>query len=314
MPDASRRRVSSRTRNGLRARSVRQNPAMTSAAGWDPGFARHRPFFAACAPQVDALARLADFPDRPQAQRWLDANPRPVHSVCGLPLRLVEPPPRQRAREYEAAVAQRGELAWRTRDWHDLMNLLAWCTFPLAKAAINAGHVHDLPAAEAAGHGSRSGRGPRRDALTLLDESGAVVACADPELLGLLRGFRWRDLFVDRRAQVLARMRVLVIGHGLLERARAPWPGLAAHAIGLPASEAELELEPPALAAVLDRRLAVVIEALRAPLDLLPLPLLGLPGWWPDNEQPAFYEDRRIFRAGRHRADDARGGALRGAR
>ena len=28
----------------------------------------------------------------------------------------------------------------------------------------------------------------------------------------------------------------------------------------------------------------------------LPLPVLGVPGWWPDNEMPAFYEDERVFR------------------
>jgi hypothetical protein len=29
----------------------------------------------------------------------------------------------------------------------------------------------------------------------------------------------------------------------------------------------------------------------------LPLPVLGVPGWWPDNEQAGFYDDRSVFRA-----------------
>jgi hypothetical protein len=27
-----------------------------------------------------------------------------------------------------------------------------------------------------------------------------------------------------------------------------------------------------------------------------PLPLLGVPGWWPANEDPAFYADASVFR------------------
>ena len=27
-----------------------------------------------------------------------------------------------------------------------------------------------------------------------------------------------------------------------------------------------------------------------------PLPVLGVPGWWPANETPAFYDDASVFR------------------
>ena len=30
-----------------------------------------------------------------------------------------------------------------------------------------------------------------------------------------------------------------------------------------------------------------------------PLPVLGLPGWWPANEAPAFYADPQVFRPAR---------------
>jgi hypothetical protein len=32
-----------------------------------------------------------------------------------------------------------------------------------------------------------------------------------------------------------------------------------------------------------------------------PLPVLGIPGWAPGNEEPAFYDDTAVFRAGRAR-------------
>jgi hypothetical protein len=30
-----------------------------------------------------------------------------------------------------------------------------------------------------------------------------------------------------------------------------------------------------------------------------PLPVLGVPGFWPANADPAFYDDEHVFRAGR---------------
>lgn len=273
---------------------------MTSAAGWDPGFARCHGPFAAFAPLLDRLSALRDFPDRTLAAGWLGGPPAPVCNAGGQPLRLVAPPTRGSAQAYEFAVATRAELAWRERDWHDLMNLLVWRTFPLAKAAINAGH-----AAAAHAGASGSGRGPRRDALTLFDESGAIVACDDDGLLERLRGFRWRELFVEQRETTRRRLRVLVLGHGLLDRARAPWPGLTAHAVCVGASAPELALDAPALARVLDARAAAAVAALGCPRDLSPLPLLGIPGWWPANEDPGFYDDRRVFRPGRRAAPGA---------
>lgn len=34
----------------------------------------------------------------------------------------------------------------------------------------------------------------------------------------------------------------------------------------------------------------------------LPLPVLGIPGWWPANEEPAFYADATVFRRARLKA------------
>ena len=267
---------------------------MTSAAGWDPGFARHRPFFAVFEPRLEPLARLTDFPSRAQVDAWLRESDEPVRNALGRPLALVAPDARASARDYELAVAERGELAWRERDWHDLMNVLVWLTFPRTKAAVNAGHV-----AAAAEPRAGSGRGARRDALTLFDESGALVACRDPVLLDLLRGFRWRELFVEHRQAVREHLRVLVFGHGLLDRCRRPWPGLTAHALCLPVSAAECALDSPALGRALDARMATAVAALATPRDLSPLPLSGIPGWCADNANPAFYENTRVFRPGR---------------
>jgi hypothetical protein len=219
----------------------------------------------------------------------------------GMPLIPDEAVPGSGADAYERAVAARGMLGVREGDWHDLMNVLAWRTFPQAKAVINARHVAELDAS-----GRLGARSPGRDALTLFDESGIVVASADPELTRLLRGFCWRELFVVRRADVLRSMRFLVLGHGLLDKARSPFIGLTGHACIVAASAGELALDAHALARCLDPRIACAVEGLKTARDLAPLPVLGVPGWWPANESPAFYDDTRYFRPGRSRDRVAR--------
>ena len=41
------------------------------------------------------------------------------------------------------------------------------------------------------------------------------------------------------------------------------------------------------------------------PRELQPLPVLGVPGWWPDNEAEGFYDNRDYFRPGRQAAAGA---------
>jgi len=54
--------------------------------------------------------------------------------------------------------------------------------------------------------------------------------------------------------------------------------------------------------AELDARLAVLIAAessFKSTRALAPLPILGVPGWWPENERADFYADASVFRAPR---------------
>ena len=38
------------------------------------------------------------------------------------------------------------------------------------------------------------------------------------------------------------------------------------------------------------------MQPVLSPRLLLPLPVLGIPGWWPANENPGFYADTAVFR------------------
>jgi hypothetical protein len=163
-----------------------------------------------------------------------------------------------------------------------LFNALVWLTFPTTKAVINARHYESMVAA------GRGNRPPQRDALTLFDEDGVAVVSTDAELLDLVRGFRWKELFWNRRDAVKARMRFYVFGHALFSKALHPFVGLTGKAVLLQVPGAFLELSQASQLAELDRRLSIHVwnrERFRHGRELSPLPVLGVPGWWSGNER-----------------------------
>ena len=171
-----------------------------------------------------------------------------------------------------------------------------WALWPATKAALNRRHcvALDLEAG--------SPRSPVRDALTGFDEDGIVVAVAEPALADLVRGFRWRELFVDRRARLADAFQPFVFGHGLCEKLLAPFVGLTAKALLVPVDAGFARLPMTMRSAVLDDAVAAIVRdpaRLASPAELSPLPVLGLPGWWPGNADPAFYDDAGYFRGGR---------------
>ena len=144
-----------------------------------------------------------------------------------------------------------------------------------------------------------NGRDRRRDAATLLDESGMIVACADAELLDLWRTHQWRAAFWDRRDAVAERMRAVVIGHGLLAKLVAPFRGITAKVLVLALDGAALPTDPALVAAVLDAAAAAALvpAALAfAPEDLLALPVAALPGWDMEASGARLFDDTAVFR------------------
>lgn len=262
------------------------------------------PLYAALQPALALCDWPAAWPGHARYQALLDGLPRPILSGGGQPLRVVEQAQRQpgdwRA-GYEPRIYLRGELQTRPESWHDFFNLLTWISFPQAKAALNA-RQYALLAARAQGAEHSGQRGPGQDALTQFDESGVVVLSAEPMLTDLLRNFQWKRLFWVQRATVVTGLRCFVFGHGLMERALTPYRGITGKGIALPVT-AELLAQPLALQlAEMDRLLAQYLgdtRQLSHPRDLAPVPLLGFPGFTPDNERAEYYDDQRYFRPGR---------------
>jgi hypothetical protein len=275
-------------------------PHPSSLAEWDPDFLARSPMFEPLR-ALGGLLAGPDWPARPALQKLLERGGDPVITRSGLPLRLVPAGGRKRSFEerYEARLHLKGEMVFRDRNWHDLLNVLAWLTFPRAKAALNARHFEALEAQRTAG---RANRGPAQDALTLFDEGGVIVVSCDDELLGLLRGWRWKELFWSNRTRLRERLRFYMFGHALYEKALRPFVGITGRGILLKTEPALLAQPPGEQLAVLDSRVAATISEsgnLTAPRELAVVPVLGVPGWCPENEQESYYDNTDYFRPAR---------------
>lgn len=203
------------------------------------------------------------------------------------------------ARYYEQRIHDTGQIPTRHENWHDLYNALTWLSFPRIKHVLNQRHVEELQAA-----GSRQQRGSRRDAATLLDESGVLLACSKPRLIELLADHAWEALFVDCRKAWGQSISAHIIGHALHEKALTPYLGFTGKALPVMVDPAFFALAPDAQRLHLDRVVAAGFAAhdfLPGPRALLPLPLLGVPGWWPGNADAGFYRNTDYFRPKRAR-------------
>lgn len=261
-------------------------------SSWDARFLERSPMLAPLRVHAARLEQCDDWPTRDELQSLVSG--RGITNASGQPLVVVAPSDDA----YEAQLYTRGELQVRERNWHDVFNVLAWLTFQKTKRELNRRH-----ALEAQGEIVR-GRGRVRDALTLFDESGAIVASADPSLLEAIHNFRWHEVFRARRSAWRDDIRVIVFGHALCEKALAPYVGMTAHATLVEVDREALHAPTPMLIERLDEITASRVcdgDAFTTPRALAPLPVLGVPGWSPANEREAFYENAEYFRPGRRR-------------
>jgi len=221
-----------------------------------------------------------------------------VASGGGAPIRFVSPGAGREASTYEVRIFETGEVQTRPGNWHDLFNALVWLAFPKTKAVLNRHHRNEIAARR-----GEARRGTARDVLTLFDEGGVIVACADAELARLLLEFRWKELFWARRADVRRAMRFHVFGHAIYEKALAPRKGVTAKALILDVRTTLLAEPTERQIAELDARAAAYFSeprSLASTRSLAPLPILGIPGWEPANEREQYYDDTSQFRPGRN--------------
>jgi Protein of unknown function (DUF3025) len=252
-------------RRAARAAARRRDAALEARLG--------HPIFEPLRPWLDALGV------EPTLEALNAASERAgLRTESGRPVRFVAPGGTDAY--YEVHLFESGEVHTRAGSRHDLFNALCWLAFPRTKARINALHAAAIPL-------EVGRRGRLRDLLTILDEGGALVACADPALNNLIREFRWKELFWEQRARLRVAMRFLVLGHATLEQALAPWPGITCKALFIdPARDADVQAA----------EWLGGLPADASPKLLAPLPVLGFPGWLPGTGRADFYDDTRFFR------------------
>lgn len=192
---------------------------------------------------------------------------------------------------YERFIFETGSVPTR-EGLHDFFNGLVWARFPTTKRLLNR-----LQAAQIAQAGVGQVRGPVRDAITLFDEN-AVLLQAPDALWDALLAREWTRLFVELRP-LWAQARLVAFGHALLEKLVSPYKSVTGHVYRAPVP-ADLGED----VAAWDRWLAARLSAAElAAKPFTPLPVLGVPGWWPANAAPAFYEDPAVFRPHRTAID-----------
>ena len=181
---------------------------------------------------------------------------------------------------YEQFIFETGQVPTR-ENLHDFFNALCWMVFPQTKQRLNR-----IQAAEIAARGVAV-RGPVRDAITVLDENGALLQAPDA-LWDALAARQWQRLFGELRP-LWRQARLVVFGHAALEKLVAPYKSITVHVWRV----TEPCASPPALDAWLA---ADLTPAKLAAKPFVPLPVLGVPGWWPANEDPDYYADAEVFR------------------
>jgi hypothetical protein len=209
------------------------------------------------------------------------AQPDALNQVTFAPVRFVAHSELPEGMAYERFIFERGGVPTR-EGLHDFFNALCWMAFPQSKKRLN-----HLQAAEIATAGIRSVRGPVRDAITVFDENAALLQAPDA-VWEALAAREWQRLFGQLRP-LWSQARLVIFGHAALEKLVTPYKSITAHVWRVAESWNSM--------AQLDAWLAQDLTTAKlAAKPFLPLPVLGVPGWWRDNEAPAFYTDAEVFR------------------
>ncbi len=250
-----------------------------------------RPWYDAVRPACEALGL--------ESEAFVDAFNRQAARLAlrnhrGLALRFVAQESLPDGTAYEEFISATGQVP--TRDnLHDFFNGLVWQTFPLIKRELNA-----VQAAQIAAAGGSKARGPARDAATIFDENAALlVVRASSEgraLVDELRAHCWDAALFEKRGMFGRDAQLWLFGHALMEKLVTPRKAITAHIRVVFAQDAFFTLDADARRGWIDATVAQLLrdEGLRTS-SFTPLPVLGVPGWWPDQDH-AFYMDTAVFR------------------
>lgn len=260
---------------------------------WETDFFHKSPAFQLLTTQFP-LAQQLDFPSLSTLNNWLAQ--RLVVDVRFVSQQVLN----DDGRYYETFIAQSGQIPTREQNWHDLFGALIWSLFPNTKAELNRLHQRELL------RQIGKERSKLRHQLTLFDECGVLVlytAQAQP-LIDALRQHRWQQALwqhADRWRQIddvkSQGLCAWSFGHANFEMLTRPFIGLTGKMYPLEVPDDFFSKPLSAQIQLVDTELCKQIassSASQLQLWMSPLPLLGIPGWYPQDEH--FYQNSAYFR------------------
>jgi hypothetical protein len=194
---------------------------------------------------------------------------------------------------YEEKIFTDAVIPTRPDSWHDLFNGLIWLQFPKTKGLLNRWHLEDI---------QKYGLNPRthrRNQTTHFDECGVILVTDDQRLLSDLREHQFKSILFDRRQDWHTQIQAIVFGHANYEMLMRPYIGLTGKWLSVPACDDYIELPRQSQLAYVDEALYQQLSQSNGFCDnnkLFPLPLLGVPNWCQQNNQPEFYDNTDYFR------------------
>lgn len=265
--------------------TARINNRFTPPTEWQPQYFSANPVFG----DLEAfftISACAAWPAVSQLNQW-----RQRDAYRFVDNELLE----QDGRYYEAYIYATQQIPTRAENYHDFFGALIWCLFPKSKARINQLHMQDIQ------QSGISPRTPLRNKLTLLDECGVLIAYseAQAEMVESLRQHQWQHAFWQQRDRWWQQLQPVVFGHAIYEMATKPFLGLTAKCWFIQVPDGYFEWPLTQQYHYLDEQLCQQLqqpETLFAAEQLTPLPLLGVPGWYAENQQHEFYQNTDYFR------------------
>lgn len=265
---------------------------------WNPQFFENKLLFnPVVEPWQTIIANCAEWPTAQDYNYWLTLSNRTIVSAANKPIKFVPQAsqPEMFEKHYEPRIYLKGEVSTRAQNWHDFFNALVWITFPKLKARLNAKQYKYIKQRWKISNL----RTTIENALTLFDEGGFIVASSDDNLIRLLQDFSWQDLFYHKRAEFVERMRVIIFGHALYEKALNPYIGITGNAVIVKTDVDFLKKDLEKQIVQLDELLTKQFdneEWITSTHPFQPLPILGVPGWHEANNNVKFYENHDYFR------------------
>ncbi|WP_018691857.1 DUF3025 domain-containing protein [Algicola sagamiensis] len=236
----------------------------------------------------------------PRGQELTRCLPEGVVNSNGESIRFIDQFPGEdfHGRYYEQIIFEDGTIPTRVDNWHDLFGALIWCLFPKTKALLNQLHIQDI---KAYGHSVRT---DRRNAITLFDECGVVMAISEPDWRDKLQAHEWHQAFWQSRDAWGESIHPFMFGHANYEMATKPYLGLTGKALFVPVASSFFSLPLWQVYQQLDAQLETLIQSedlLNNNKIMSPIPFLGIPGWYDDNQQELFYANTAYFRPKRRK-------------